>query len=348
MLGRLVTFFVAGALVVAMVVAGWFMPVPYVREAPGPTYDTLGTVGGKQVVTVSGHKTYPVSGHLNMTTVSVVGGPGNQPSLGQILTGWLDPSVAVVPQEVYYPEGTTKKEIEQQSADQFKDSEDQGTVAALRQVGVPVKEHLVIQSVQEGKPADGKLRAGDRMERVDGVAVKTSADVQRQMAKREPGDKIRFVVSRKGKRTSVTLPSVKAPDDAKRPIVGILLGADYTYPVDVKIRLKNVGGPSAGLMFSLAIVDRLTPGDLAGKRFVAGTGTMDATGKVGAIGGITQKMIAARQAGATVFLTPSDNCKEARETAPDGLRLVRVDKLEDAAAALNALRTGKGKVPSCG
>src|SRR5690606_26163763 len=166
MAGRLVTLVVSGALVVVMAAAGWFLPVPYVREAPGPTYDTLGSVDGKEVVTVDGRKTYPVSGHLNMTTVSVVGGPGNEPSLGQILTGWIDPSVAVVPQEVYYPEGTTRKQIERQSAEQFQDSEDAAAVAALRKVGVPVEEHLVVQEVQKGRPAEGKLHAGDRVLRV--------------------------------------------------------------------------------------------------------------------------------------------------------------------------------------
>lgn len=348
MVGRLVTLVVSGALVVVMAAAGWFLPVPYVREAPGPTYDTLGSVDGKPVVSIDGRKTYPVDGHLNMTTVSVVGGPGNEPSLGQILTGWVDPSVAVVPQEVYYPEGTTRKQIEQQSAEQFQDSEDYASVAALKHVGVPVSEHLIVQTVQKGKPAEGKLHAGDRVEQVDGVRTKDAKAVQKQMSKHEPGDEVRYSVSRKGKPVDVMVRTVAAPDDDKRPIVGIILGADYTYPVKINIRLRNVGGPSAGLMFSLAIVDRLTPGEMTGGRFVAGTGTMDPEGQVGAIGGITQKMIAAKREGATVFLTPADNCAEARKTAPDDLRLVKVKTLDDAVTSLDALRKGQGAVPTCG
>lgn len=347
MAGRLVTLLVSGALVVVMAAAGWFLPVPYVREAPGPTYNTLGTADGKQVVTVDGHETYPVGGHLNMTTVSVVGGPGNEPSLGQILTGWVDPSVAVVPQEVYYPEGTTRKQIEQRSAEQFQDSEDAASVAALRQLDIPVTEHLVVQSVQKGRPAEGKLHAGDRIERVDGASTPDAEAVQKRMGRHEPGERVEFTVRRKGEPVTVTIPTVAAPDE-DRPIVGIILGADYSYDVKVNIRLQNVGGPSAGLMFSLAIVDRLTPGKLTGGRFVAGTGTMDPKGDVGAIGGITQKMIAAKREGATVFLTPAANCAEARETAPDDLRLVKVETLDDAVTALEALRRGKGAVPTCG
>lgn len=346
MAGRLVTLVVSGALVVVMAAAGWFLPVPYVREAPGPTYDTLGRVDGKQVVSVEGHKTYPVGGHLNMTTVSVIGGPGNEPSLGQILTGWVDPSVAVVPQEVYYPEGTTRKQIERQSTEQFQDSEDHASVAALRHVGVPVTEQLVVQSVQKGRPAQGKLRAGDKILRIGAVRTEDAEAVQKQMRKYEPGDRVEFTVRRKGKQVTVTIRTVEAEDG--RAIVGIILGADYSYPVQVEIRLRNVGGPSAGLMFSLAIVDRLTPGKLTGGKFVAGTGTMDPAGKVGPIGGITQKMIAAKREGATVFLTPAANCAEARRSVPEDLRLVKVQTLDGAVSSLDALRRGQGGVPTCG
>lgn len=348
MIGRLVTLAVSGVLVVVMVATGWYLPVPYVREAPGPTYNTIGVVDGRQVVRVSGRKTYPVSGHLNMTTVSVIGGPGNQPSLGQILTGWVDPNVAVVPQEVYYPEGTTQKQIEKESAEQFQTSEDEGTVAALEYVGVPVQERLIIKVVQKDMPAEGKLHAGDELWAIDGTRTPDAKAVQERMGKHEPGDRVRITVKRKNAKETIRLRTVAAPDDKDRAIVGVEMGADYTYPVKVRVRLRNVGGPSAGLMFSLAIVDRLTERQLTGGRFIAGTGTMAPDGEVGAIGGITQKMVAARKEGATVFLTPADNCAEARRTVPEGLRLVKVRTLEDAIDALDAVRTGEGSVPSCG
>ncbi|MQA06796.1 MAG: PDZ domain-containing protein [Streptosporangiales bacterium] len=347
MVGRLVTLAVSGVLVVVMVAAGWYLPVPYVREAPGPTYNTIGDVDGRPVVSVTGRKTYSVSGHLNMTTVSVIGGPGNQPSLGQVLTGWVDPNVAVVPEEIYYPEGTTRQQIEKESAEQFQSSEDEGTVAALRHVGIPVKERLIVKTVQKDMPAEDELHAGDQIWAINGVRTPNAASVQKQMGKYEPGDRVRITVKRKGEQSTVALKTVPAPDNEERAIVGIELGADYTYPVKVRIRLQNVGGPSAGLMFSLAIVDLLTERQLADGRFIAGTGTMDSQGKVDAIGGVTQKMVAAKDEGATVFLTPSGNCAEARRTAPDGMRLVKVGTLEDAVDALDTIRTGDGAVPSC-
>jgi PDZ domain-containing protein len=119
------------------------------------------------------------------------------------------------------------------------------------------------------------------------------------------------------------------------------------YPITVKISVGDVGGPSAGLMFALGIYDKLTPGDLTGGRFIAGTGTIDPEGHVGPIGGIQQKMVAARDAGATVFLTPTKNCGDAVAAAPKGLRLVRVDTLHGALQALTALRTGQGPIPAC-
>ena len=117
-------------------------------------------------------------------------------------------------------------------------------------------------------------------------------------------------------------------------------------PFTVDFNLANIGGPSAGLMFSLAVVDKLTTGDLNDGKFVAGTGTITGDGKVGPIGGITHKMLAAREAGATIFLVPADNCEEAKTAHDDGLELVRVENLDDAVAALKTLSAG-GERPAC-
>lgn len=347
MVRRLVTLVVSGALVAVLCVVGWFLPVPYVREAPGPTFNTLGAVDGTKVVRITGHQTYPVNGHLNMTTVSVVGGPGNEPSLGQVLTGWVDGRVSVVPEEIYYPKGATEEQVKRRSAEQFKSSESAGTVAALRYLHIPVHERVEVKSVQDGRPAKGKLRKGDRVVAVDGVRTHTLAAVQRVSGRHEPGDTVRYTVRRNGSKRTVPIKTIADPNDKDRAIVGIILETDYSYPGEVTISLANIGGPSAGLMFSLAVVDRLTPGSSTGGRFLAGTGTMDTEGNVGPIGGIAQKMTAARDAGATVFLTPAGNCKQALGTRPDGLKLVKVETLRDAVHALKALRTDKGGVPTC-
>jgi PDZ domain-containing protein len=117
-------------------------------------------------------------------------------------------------------------------------------------------------------------------------------------------------------------------------------------PFSIDFNLANIGGPSAGLMFSLAVVDKLTTGDLNDGKFVAGTGTIDSDGKVGSIGGITHKMLAAQEAGATVFLVPADNCDEAKTAQDDGLELVKVDNLGQAVDALHAISAGR-EPPRC-
>ncbi|XHM67601.1 PDZ domain-containing protein [Streptomyces nigra] len=121
--------------------------------------------------------------------------------------------------------------------------------------------------------------------------------------------------------------------------------------VEVTLRLADVGGPSAGLLFSLGIVDKLegdgSGGDLTGGRTIAGTGTIDPAGKVGAVGGVSLKTQAARRDGATVFLVPKDECGDAKAELPKGLRLIPVTTLKGAVDALDALRTGEGTVPAC-
>jgi PDZ domain-containing protein len=162
---------------------------------------------------------------------------------------------------------------------------------------------------------------------------------------------VKITIRRAGKDQTVQVRTIAAPagsgSNAGKPVVGVLLGEDHSFPFNVKISVGDVGGPSAGLMFSLGIYDKLTPGSLTGGTFVAGTGTIDADGKVGPIGGIQQKMIAARQAGAGVFLTPKDNCAEAVANAPKGLRLVEADTMHNAIVSLDALRTGRGTVTAC-
>ncbi|WLW54651.1 S16 family serine protease [Streptomyces sp. YU58] len=121
--------------------------------------------------------------------------------------------------------------------------------------------------------------------------------------------------------------------------------------VRVTLKLADVGGPSAGLLFTLGIIDKLNGDgagrDLTGGRVIAGTGTIDANGTVGAVGGVALKTQAARRDGATVFLVPRAECSDAEAELPEGLRLIPVTTLKGAVSALTALETGKGSVPSC-
>jgi PDZ domain-containing protein len=130
-------------------------------------------------------------------------------------------------------------------------------------------------------------------------------------------------------------------------VVGVGVAETYTgFPFRVKVNVGDIGGPSAGLMFALAIIDKLTPQNLAGGRFIAGTGEISVSGTVSPIGGIQQKMAGARAAGATVFLTPAGNCPDTAGAVPAGLRLMKVSTLAGAVAGLKALAAGR-PVPSC-
>ncbi len=344
---RVVVLAVAGVLTVLLAAIAALLPVPYVALQPGPTTNTLGTVGGTELIRIEGHKTYPDKGHLDLVTVSVLGGPRQRLDLVTALRGWFDDTVAVVPEETVYPPDETADEAEKQSAAEMSDSQENATTAALRSLGIPVESTVVVQQLSKGSPSAGKLREGDELVSVDGETATGGAALRKAVTAHRPGEQVHVVVRRGGRDVPVTVTTAAAPDDG-RAVIGVITRDEATYPFTVEISLEDVGGPSAGLMFALGIVDKLTPGSLTGGRYIAGTGTIDDAGAIGAIGGITQKMVGARRNGATVFLSPVQNCGEARTTVPNGMRLVKVHTLGDAVAALDDLRAGRTvSLPRC-
>lgn len=343
---------VTSVLVVVFAIIGALMPVPYVMLTPGPTTNTLGdTAKGKPLIEITGHQTYPDTGHLNFTTVAYQGGPGNRIDLLTALRGWLDAKTAVVPEEAIFPKDESVQKVEQENTAQMESSQDAAIAAALTELKIPITTAVKVASIQPGLPAQAVLRKDDEITAVDGVKVAKVEDVSGQIGKRRIGDTVKITIKRAGKTQTVSVRTVAAPANSGsktgKPVVGVVLGEDHTFPFTVKISVGDVGGPSAGLMFSLGIYDKLTPGSLTGGTFVAGTGTITADGVVGPIGGIQQKMIAAKQAGAKVFLTPKDNCAEALTNVPKGLRLVEADTMHGALSSLDALRTGRGAVIPC-
>lgn len=343
---RVVTLAAAGILVVVLAAVAALLPVPYVALSPGPTSDTLGVVGETQLIRIEGRTTYRTDGHLDLTTVSVLGGPRQRMDIVTALSGWLNDEVAIVPEEQVYPDDETAEEVEQQSAAEMIESQENATTAALRELGIPVTTRVVVDELSDDSPARGKLRPKDVVLAVDGQPAMGGSRLRELITAHEPGESVRITVQRDGKRVETSVTTVAADDG--RAIVGILTRDDADYPFKVEISLRDVGGPSAGLMFALGIVDKLTPGALTGGRHIAGTGTIDDEGKVDAIGGIPQKMIGAKEAGAEAFLVPEGNCAEAVETAPEGLRLLKVTTLKDSVAALDALREDRsGDLPAC-
>ena len=337
-------------LLIALFCAAVLIKVPYSEMSPGPTYNTLGTQNGKQVITISGRNTYPTTGNLNMTTVEVTSADYTL-NLVEAVTGWLRHDQAVIPHSNLYPDNQTEKQAEAQNAEEFSASQDSAKAAALTQLGIPVGTEIVVAAVVEGSPSVGKLHAGDVIVAVDGTKVTGQDQVATLVTKHQPGQDVVFTVIPPGKTSSdqqqVTITTAKNPDTGKA-MVGIQPGIEHTFPFDIDINLGDVGGPSAGLMFSLGIVDKLQSTDLTGGKFVAGTGTIDADGTVGPIGGISMKIIAARNAGAQYFFTPSSNCAEAAADTPSGLRLIKVDKLSQAVTDLADIRSGDlSALPAC-
>jgi len=343
---RTLTLAVAGFLVVLLSAIAALLPVPYVALEAGPVTDTLGSVGKTQLIRIDGRETYPVSGNLDLTTVHVLGGPGSQLGLVTALRGWLDDGIAIVPEDTVYPPGETAEEAEKESAAEMRDSQENATTAALRELGIPVEITSFVQDVPEGSPSSGKLETGDQLVAIDGIPVAGGTQLRELITAHDPGDEVRVTVRRDGEERTETVTTERAEDG--RAIVGITTRDEADYPFTVDISLEDVGGPSAGLMFALGIVDKLTPGSLTDGAHIAGTGTIDDTGHVGAIGGITQKMLGAERAGATVFLAPAGNCDEAKETVPDGLRLVKARTLSSAVSSLEQLAEGRTQgLPRC-
>lgn len=321
-------------LLVALGVGMAWLPVPYVVEMPGPTVNTLGSRDGRQIISVSGRPVSKSSGHLNMTTVTAL----DEIDLGTAIRYWFDPESAVVPREFVYPPGRSREQLTDESADEFKNSQTSAETAALRKLGYPVM--VTVEKVDAGAPAEKVLAAGDVLVAVDGTKITSNTHLQSVIAARKPGQKVTLKYRRGETDRTGTVTLGKSERTPGAGQLGANFQQKQPHPFKVEIQLDNIGGPSAGLMFALGIVDLVRPADLTDGRFIAGTGTIDDDGKVGAIGGIPQKLIAARKAGATVFLVPAGNCEEAKISPPAGLQLIRVGTLDDGLTALDKLRTG--------
>jgi PDZ domain-containing protein len=335
------TLVVSGTLFVVFVLIGLLVPVPYVAIGPGPTFNTLGRDdAGQPVVQIQGHEEFQASGELRMTTVSLHDGI----TLFNALGLWASGRYALAPREDYFPPGETNEQVQQENVKQFQDSQSNAEVAALRHLNYPVK--VLANDVTTGSPADKLLAPGDRLLVVNGKKIATEEDVRASLAGTKPGQTI-SITFQHGTEPARTAPlTLGQRSDRSEGFMGLTPVDRADVPFDVKISLQDIGGPSAGLMFTLAIIDRMTPADLAGGRHIAGTGTIDENGDVGPIGGISFKVVGAREAGATDFLVPAQNCAEAKAAAPAGLHLIKVSSLDTALTALTEVKAGQ-PTPTC-
>lgn len=326
-------------LVVLVILAG-FAPVSVVALGPGPTFNALGSVNGQPVVTVTGRPVYPTTGHLNMTTVQVTNGM----SALQALRFWLDPDEQVVPRAQVYPPGQSDAKVTQINNEMFSTSEQSAEIAALRYLHEPLV--TSVAGVQPDGAARGVLATGDVLLAINGQPVTAAGQVTQVIRAAKPGDKVAITYRR-----GTAAPAQGQVTLGSRPggtggFLGILVQDLPVHPEQIKVSLADVGGPSAGLMFTLAILDKISPSDLTGGKFIAGTGTIGPDGSVGPIEGVRLKMIGARAQGATVFLVPAMNCAEAKDSPPAGMTMIKVTTLSQAVDALGALKAGR-PVPGC-
>jgi PDZ domain-containing protein len=343
---RSLTLSIAMLLTAVLLAVLAVIPVPYVVESPGPTRDTLGQDNGAPLISISGAKTYPTTGQLRLTTVSATGGPGYPSNLGEVVRGWFDPSSAVQPAELFYPPNASKTQVDQTNQAEMTSSQEDATVAALQELGYVVPATLTVAGTTKGSGADGVLLVDDVLVAFNGTGLTSFSQLTDLLKATTGGATVHIGVMRAGARKDVdVVTGVRTGGGAQ---LGVLINPTFKPPIDVSIKIDNIGGPSAGTMFALGIIDKLTPEDEAHGQVIAGTGTMGIAGDVGAIGGIRQKLVGARHDGATWFLAPASNCGEVVGHVPAGLRVVKVSTLHDAREAMIAIGAGTGgSLPTC-
>ncbi len=317
------------------------LPVPYVKLAPGPTFNVIGESDGEPFLLIDGTTTYPVTGALDMTTVRESGGPRGGLTFIEAIGAWFSAADAVVPRELIYPDDITGDEVRKRQAALFSTSESDAVGAALQYLDLPVATEVVATAVLQDAPAGEFFEPRDAIVSIDGRVITNPGEVVDIVQGQPVGTSFAIEVERRGELVSFDIVSAENPDNPGSPYLGVTVGLVFTPEFDIDFTLQDVGGPSAGLMFTLGIIDKLMPEDLTDGGHVAGTGTIAPDGTVGPIGGIRQKLAGARNGGAELFLMPERHCAEAEGHIPDGLTVVPVATLTDAVEAVQAWVAGQ-------
>jgi Lon-like protease len=348
---RSISSILASVLLAGLFYVAVSMPVPYVTMSPGPTLDVLAESRGKEIVEIDGHKRYPTEGRLELTTIKLTG-PGQEVNLPEALTAWFDPSRAVYPREAFYAPDESQQDVDTESSVQMVSSQDTAVAVALTELGYQLDKITEVLAVNPGSPADGKLETRDEIVSVNGRRVRDATDVSKIVRSTPEGQAATFVVRRDRKEQTVRVVPEPSKDDPEIPLVGIVVGPSYDFPFEVSVNIdERIGGPSAGLIFSLAVYDTITPGALTGGAPIAGTGTIAEDGRVGPIGGIQQKIVAAADSGAELFLVPPGNCDAAMAVGVDeeDMRLVKAPTMHSAVQSLKKyVRDPDAVLPECG
>ncbi|HEX7350359.1 YlbL family protein [Brachybacterium sp.] len=338
----LITLFV----VCVMILGGSLMPVPYVIERPGPAIDVLGEYQDEEILLIDGAETHETDGALMMTTVSVDGGPGYRVTPVEVVAAWFNRSEMVMPREVVFPEGQTREETSLRNTAAMSTSQQGAVAVALDELGIDYEDVVMVAGVEEGGAAEDTLEGGDVIVSIGGETAQ-GVEEYRELIRAVPsGEPIPMTVRRGGEELELEVPTSVVDGTS---MMGVVLSPGYEFPMDIEIAVGDIGGPSAGMIFSLSVYDELTPGALTGGHRVAGTGTIAADGAVGPIGGIRQKMVGAVESEAEFFLAPSENCQEVVGYVPDGLEVVAVSTFEESLTATETIaETGSTEgLPTC-
>lgn len=353
-------YWYSNAIAAAALIAAAISVIPsnYVVYHPGPTVDMLGKFAERDIIEVNGAKTHPHEGELRMITV-IPSGPDTHVNLYDAIWAWLDPDVGVLPWDTVYQEGDGDQNVREESTMEMQSSQDNAIAAALTALGHKFTTRARVAGVDADGPSAGKLKAGDVILRIDGDRINSVQAVVERIRAMKPGAVVTLDIRRPrkgkaGQHQPAPLRTIKvktgpAPDDPTKARIGITVAPQYRFPFDVKINLpEQIGGPSAGMMMALSVYDVLTPGSLAGKHRVAGTAVVNAAGRIGPIGAINQKIVAAERDGAELFLMARDNCDELSREAPDGMRLVPVETLQQAVSVVKRWTNDPStRLPQC-
>lgn len=323
-----------GAVIGALLIASATLSIPYYRLAPGSAPDV------NDLISAPSNAHYPPKGHILMVTVQL--SPAHPLDVAE---SWFDHDVKVVKEELIIGK-QQPQQFNRANVQEMADSKQAAIVVALRRLGYPVAERgqgALIDEVVTGKgfPAEGHLQVGEVITGVDGQTVHTVEDATALLQKHKPGDTASVEVqAATGDNASRIERLTMAKGDQGKAVLGVVLQTyklSFDMPLNVKIDSSNIGGPSAGLAFTLGVLDELTPGELTGGGKVAATGTIDLDGTVGDVGGVAQKTAAVIHAGAKYFLVPPGEYQEARHRAGKHLKVVKVATLDQALAALAQL-----------
>lgn len=332
-----------------------FMPTTYLYQAPGPALSVV-EIEGQQVIelTNTDAETFPSDTDLHLTTVSTFGNPDASVRGAAAVEALLDRNKDLIPVRLLYTAEDTNEDVRAASAAMMAESQVNAVLAGYSLAGIDIPTTTIIEGMSEGSDAEGKLREGDILLSLqapgeDPFSPVNFSELREYLATVEPGTELTVTVERNGTEHSEQVTTSEPDDDSEGSLLGVLVSTEVEEgSPSADIRLHDIGGPSAGQMFALEIYDQLTEGSVGGDNVIAGTGTVDARGDIGPIGGIRYKLVGAKDAGAEYFLAPIENCDEVIGHEIDGMQIIAVDNLDDSLEALEAIKSGDtADLPTC-